>query len=789
MAIPFLYSSNDSTNDYLKNGLGALPDCTVLLTTSSLNGEVILQGSVAIGKNNVDNVINSNIIKLKINDTQQPQIMRLFNVKKSMATGLVTFSAEPIANDIREYFLPNFDEPSKSAVVMFDALRSKSKPAIPTRFKFYSDKENNAAIKLERVSALQALGGIEGSFLQKFKGEYEKDNHDIHLHKRLGEDHKIKILYTKNLNGLDIEVDTQGLVNGIYGFAKVDGSEDIIEATSQINYFEKQYNGGVISPVDFSNEKPATSAELQTLVDAYIKANTEINTPKVTAKIDFILLNSQPNYKEFVNMESVGMGDGVDVYHPILDVDLHARVISYEYDSITEQYTKLEIGSVKANFIDQIVNKIDENNHEYDDKINLIEDAQQEASNIIKNPGEGHVVIYPSISNPQEILIMDTTDVKTAQNLWRFNEGGLAFSRTGYNGTYELAMTNNGAIVADRITTGTLKAITIIGATISGSTFDSSGKDFDIKIENGKIQFIKKSDKTISFTMEAQYPSANVTNSVGFLLGDRQGSFSVKKANEQSMQHSMSFSADDFSVANIGTTDYDPQWSMINSVEDNIIGSKNNASFSNYSQSNGDGYMEIAQKNNGKPTIIWIRNGGMNISLGNFSVTGTKNSAVQTQNYGERLLNAYETPEYLFATYGKAMTNEDGYVEVEIEPIFLETINTDSKNYHVFVSPYENSNAYACFLEVDRFMIKSDKPNIEVSWQLVAYRKGYEEYYLETPLSNGEKTPNLPAHVRTLDDNIQSLKPIAKYPLTKVEEIARRDNFELAVNGEEGNNE
>ena len=102
LAIPFLYSSDDFTNDYSKNGLGAVADCTSLLTTSSLNGEVILKGSVPIGKTNVDNIVNSNIIKLKINDTQQPQIMRLFNVKKSMASGLVTFSAEPIANDLRE---------------------------------------------------------------------------------------------------------------------------------------------------------------------------------------------------------------------------------------------------------------------------------------------------------------------------------------------------------------------------------------------------------------------------------------------------------------------------------------------------------------------------------------------------------------------------------------------------------------------------------------------------------------------------------------------------------------
>lgn len=129
--------------------------------------------------------------------------------------------------------------------------------------------------------------------------------------------------------------------------------------------------------------------------------------------------------------------------------------------------------------------------------------------------------------------------------------------------------------------------------------------------------------------------------------------------------------------------------------------------------------------------------------MGKFSVLGTKSSLVRTENYGERLLYAYETPEYLFATYGKIKTNEDGYGEVNIDPIFLETINTDSENYHVFISTYDDSNAFACNLERDRFFIKSDKPNIELSWQLVAYRKGYEDFYLETPSTNDDKTPKL----------------------------------------------
>ena len=59
---------------------------------------------------------------------------------------------------------------------------------------------------------------------------------------------------------------------------------------------------------------------------------------------------------------------------------------------------------------------------------------------------------------PDEILIMDTPDIQTATKVWRWNKSGLGYSSTGYNGPYGLAMTADGSIVADFITTGTLTA-------------------------------------------------------------------------------------------------------------------------------------------------------------------------------------------------------------------------------------------------------------------------------------------------------------------------------------------
>lgn len=68
---------------------------------------------------------------------------------------------------------------------------------------------------------------------------------------------------------------------------------------------------------------------------------------------------------------------------------------------------------------------------------------------------------------PYELLIMDSPNIADAVNVWRWNVGGLGFSKNGYNGPYETAITADGAIVADFITSGALVASIIKAGTLS----------------------------------------------------------------------------------------------------------------------------------------------------------------------------------------------------------------------------------------------------------------------------------------------------------------------------------
>lgn len=114
---------------------------------------------------------------------------------------------------------------------------------------------------------------------------------------------------------------------------------------------------------------------------------------------------------------------------------------------------------------------------------------------------------------------------------------------------------------------------------------------------------------------------------------------------------------------------------------------------------------------------------------GGLTVLGNKNAVVPTSK-GMTAINAYETAEYYFGDIGKAKTDDNGQVLIQLDPLFLETVNT-SIQYHVFVSPYDNATVWVEQMDRGSFIVKSSKPNVEFSWEIKAKRLGYEDTRLE----------------------------------------------------------
>ena len=110
-------------------------------------------------------------------------------------------------------------------------------------------------------------------------------------------------------------------------------------------------------------------------------------------------------------------------------------------------------------------------------------------------------------------------------------------------------------------------------------------------------------------------------------------------------------------------------------------------------------------------------------------VDQNKNAIVKTSQ-GPVTINAYETAEYYFGDIGEGQTSADGIAYIGIEKLFNETVNTTIP-YHVFITAYGAGNIWVDQREHNRFIVKSDQPNLKFSWEIKAKRKGYEHTRLQ----------------------------------------------------------
>ncbi|HBH5457700.1 TPA: phage tail protein, partial [Enterococcus faecium] len=741
-----IYDKNDANNLaehlYDTQGLGALSDWLTATVSNKLNGAEIFQGTYPISGTNADLIVEGRIIQCYVDENRAKQRLRIYYAKTSVIGNTIEVKAEPIFNDIRKSVLNKYDSGTEkiTATQAWQNAKALAKPAIPSQFSFSSLVDTLANVKIEKANFLEFFGGKEGSILDRFHGEFLKDNNTLHHEKRLGTDHKIKAIYTKNLTGLDLEIDAQSVLVGVYPFISSSSEgEDEITLPEEVIFtdYVDDYPAGYVSFVDFK-DKATDVATLREAAKDWLKTNIDKQKPQVSGSIELVPLRHQRGYEKFVDLEKVSMGDGVDVYHPQLKVNMSARIVEYTFNVLTNSYDKLVVGNVKTNFLENTENNVSnlindaidqlKNGGEISDLINDIVDHQ---TDMITGQNGGYVLLDPKEA-PSRILIMDTPDKNTARNVLQINNAGIGFSKTGINGTYETAWTLDGGFNASFITAGE-----IVGITIRGTTLISDGTDYRTSIANGKMTwYSKKVNKDIMELEARDYVSADagivsytMKTGGGFMIRNPQGNLVFSTWDNGNNRPFLSFGAPNFRYSNASyVTSGDGSSLSINGSAGNSWEFKVAGRTMKFTS---DGMLTLpgcffGSWEDGK--LARFEQSTVQVYK-DFTVRGTKNSTVPTEHYGQRLLNAYETPEYYFADYGEAVTGDDGKVRVDIDPMFAETVNLS--RYMTHVTPTELVLCAVTHEDIDHFIIETSKPNVLVRWNLVAHRLGYEDIRLK----------------------------------------------------------
>ena len=469
--IPILYSADEI--NFTSNGLGRLSDCISCIVTEERNGQYVMEMVYPIDGAHFDDLTYSSIIKVLPSDGANEQLFRVYKISRPL-NGKVAISAEHISYQLS--FIPVSPFTASNCAGALSGLVNHSMEANP--FTVWTDKETSATYKQALPASFRSqLGGVQGSILDVYGGEYEFDNYTVKLHASRGADNGVTLRYGKNITDIKQEENISNTITGIVPYW-TDSEGNTVTGDAQ--YSENADNFPFMRTVikDFSQEfeDAPTKAALEQYTRNYIECN-DIGIPSVSIDVSFVALWQTEEYKDIANLERVKLCDTVTVEFEKLGISAKAKVIRTEFDVLKEKYNKIEIGEVKTNLVNTL-SDIQQTAKE-SASTSFMQQAIAHASSLISGGLGGHVVINRNANGePNEILIMDTDDKDTAVNVIRMNVNGIGFSTTGYDGDYTTAWTIDGHFNADFIKAGSINAIDIKGSHITGVLMEGSTARF-----------------------------------------------------------------------------------------------------------------------------------------------------------------------------------------------------------------------------------------------------------------------------------------------------------------------
>lgn len=446
-----VYNSKETI--FENNGLVILDSPLSAIVEEELNGSYELELEYALDdRGKWEYLIEDNIIKA------DGQLFRIYHKTKKLTS--IKINARHIFYDLIDNLLEDVRPTETTGYGALDWVLTHTQ--YPHKFISTGDVGEINTRYFIRVNPLEAIMGKEG-IINTWGGEIVRDNFTIKLLQSRGLDRGVLVAYGKNIKEIDETLDIDSICTRLMPKGR-DGlllPEKYIDSSYINNYSHPKIKIQEFD-IGIDEEKGITeSIAIEQLREAAINymKNNKIDIPEFNYKIDFIELSKTEEYKNYAVLERVYLGDTVTIKHSKLNINLKAKVIKIVKSLITNRIEKIELGSFKPNLATSINNSIQEVKQEIIQVKSDYQKAIENATSLITGSKGGNVVIRQNDNgNPYEILIMDTTDVNTAVNVWRWNMGGFGYSSTGINGPYGTAITMDGAIVADFITVGKLNA-------------------------------------------------------------------------------------------------------------------------------------------------------------------------------------------------------------------------------------------------------------------------------------------------------------------------------------------
>lgn len=344
--IPIIYEATETA--FVSNGLGRLRDCISCIVTEERNGIFECDFEYPVGGANYDLIQPGRIVAVTHDDTGDVQPFEIVSFSKPIS-GIVTFHAVHIS-----YRLTGSTVYGSNINSLADALTLMGTATPTPAFTFTADYTSNAymaAADGTPRSVRQFLGGIEGSILDSYGGEYEWDKWNVILHKTRGTVRDFSIRYGVNMLDYKDDTDYQAAFTSCIPFwmgADNDGNE-VKVIGNRVDSGAAGYNGqDTCVPLDLTTSFETMPSTAQLEAEALQQMQSkQVYLPAQSIDVDFIRLQDLPEFEGIAPLLSCGLCDTITVIFPGGAIG-QFKIVKTTYDVLADRFAGMELGSLST---------------------------------------------------------------------------------------------------------------------------------------------------------------------------------------------------------------------------------------------------------------------------------------------------------------------------------------------------------------------------------------------------------------------------------------------------------
>ena len=425
----------------------------------------------------------------------------------------VAVKAWHLTYDARNYIIKDAYAVDKNCNAALDHFNSNTD--ITTPFTTLSDISSIASTRAIRKTLFEVYEWLISA--DKYGGHWYRDNWTLGIKEKVGDDRGVVLAIGKNITSMEITEVWDNVCTKILPYT-TDGENAILLDESYIELEEALYDIPYTKVVKFENPLDAeafeTTEEYHTAIKNWLRGQAQ----------NYLVENSVPkvNYKVSASIDRVSdVGDTIHIKHPKCKVNILTEVIAVEYDAIRKKYTKIEFGNFKTelkNLRDTITAETNKHTDEAvkESKTLLQAELDEATAKITSVLGNSYV-----INEGSRILVVDALPKETATNVMMISSGGIGFSNTGIQGTFNSAWTLDGTLNMQNINVINLTASLIKGGVLKLGGIDNSSGIFELYDETNALISIMDKDGLTVYAKNGDYVKLNAED--GFVGYDAAG--------------------------------------------------------------------------------------------------------------------------------------------------------------------------------------------------------------------------------------------------------------------------